>query len=227
MTNKEYYKFPVGTNVVFNFIPTYLDGLKPDEPCPSSLKYCFYYSNRRGVKIPDTREVTNTSYMFYFCMSLLEIPYFDTSNVTEMDSMFSGCSALKTIPQFNTSKVTNMNNMCNGCTALESLPALDCGAISMKNYYPINSSLYNYDKLTDVGGFLNMKMSWDNNRGLQKCPNIARESCINILNGLYDFTGNGETPTSSQAVLKVHANFLTAVGDDISIGTNKGWTITA
>ena len=70
-------------------------------------------------------------------------------------------------------------------------------------------------------------MNWNDNYGLVLCPNLTYQSCINILNGLYDFTGNGETPYSSQGKLKVHQNFLNAVGDEISIGTNKGWTITA
>lgn len=175
----------------------------------------------------NTSNVTTMQRMFYYCSKLTSVPHFDTSNVTNMDSMFYNCSLLKTIPPFNTSKVTTMSSMLSSCYALESLPALDCGAISYTNYYPLQSYGNNFDKLTDVGGFLNMKFSWNDTYGLQKCPNLTRESCINILNGLYDFSGNGETPAYNQGVLKVHANFLTAVGDDISIGTSKGWTITA
>jgi hypothetical protein len=121
----------------------------------------------------------------------------------------------------DTSKVINFSNMLNGCTKLKSLPPMDCSSVTSKNVYP----LYNNSGLTDVGGFLNMKASWDNNYGLYKCSGLTYDSCINILNGLCDFTGNGETPTSSQGKLKVHANFLTTVGDQIEIGTNKGWTI--
>ena len=58
-------------------------------------------------------------------------------------------------------------------------------------------------------------------------PNLTYESCISILNNLYDFTGNGETPDNNQGKLKVHPNFLTTVGDEISIGVAKGWTISA
>ena len=82
-------------------------------------------------------------------------------------------------------------------------------------------------KLTDFGGLLNLKCSLANNYSFKSLPNLTYESCINVLNGLYDFTGNGETPDNNQGKLKVHPNFLTTVGDEISIGTNKGWTITA
>ena len=225
MTYREYYKFPEGTNVGFNYAVTLLDTLKPDELCPGNLNYTYIQTTRTVYRLPDTSLVTTIDNMFSY-NSLLEAPYFNTSNVTNMANMFTYCEKLTTIPQYDTSNVTTMQAMFVSCRALESLPALDCGAIRTRNSYPLYS-YSKYDKLTDVGGFLNMKMSWDNTQGLQQCPNLSRESCINILNGLYDFTGNGETPTFSQAVLKVHANFLTAVGDDISIGTNKGWTITA
>jgi surface protein len=178
----------------------------------------------------DTSKVTSMQQMFSVCSSLTEIVLsgLDTSNVKFMDSMFNNCRNLTSVDVsgLDTSKVTTMNSMFNYCTNLKSISSINCSGISTKNYYPI----YNYSELsdlTDVGGFLGMKMSWDNTYGLVKCPNLTYESCINILNGLYDFTGNNQTPTSSQGKLKVHQNFLTLVGDEINIGTNKGWTITS
>ena len=75
--------------------------------------------------------------------------------------------------------------------------------------------------LTDVGGWKNLKINWNDNYGLVLCPNLTYQSCINVLNGLADVTELGGR------TLKVHPNFLTNVGDEISIGTNKGWIITA
>lgn len=82
------------------------------------------------------------------------------------------------------------------------------------------------NNLTYFGGYKNQKLSMTSNYFLTKCPNLTRESCLAIVNNLYDFVGNSETPTSSQGKLKVHANFLTALGDDINIAINKGWTVT-
>jgi hypothetical protein len=75
--------------------------------------------------------------------------------------------------------------------------------------------------LTEMGGFIGLKCNWDGGCGLDSCPNLTYQSCINILNGLADVTELGGR------TLKVHPNFLTTVGDEIGIGTNKGWTITA
>ena len=183
------------------------------------------------TEVPDWADwegITDMSQKFYRCSNLTTIPLIDTSNVTDMSQMVYGCRALTTIPALDTSKVTNMMQMFNGCSKITTIPALDCSSISA-DYYNAAAwfGSYNLNNLTEIGGFLNLKTKSDSNYGLAKCPNLTYQSCINILNGLYDFTGNGETPNSSQGKLKVHANFLTTVGEDISIGLNKGWTITS
>lgn len=99
----------------------------------------------------------------------------------------------------------------------------DCENLKSSPYQSIYSNL---TYLTFHSGFPNCKYS-QTSYYYEKLPNLTYESCISILNNLYDFVGNGKTPTSSQGKLKVHANFLTTVGDDINIGIQKGWTITA
>ena len=164
--------------------------------------------------------------MFFYCQDLQTIPLLNTSNVSNMNNMFYGCSNLQTIPSLDTSKVTNMNKMFNNCRSLVSIPALNAQRLSIGQFYGIfgDSELPN---LINFGGFLNLKCSLTDDKNLKKLPNLTYQSCINVLNGLYDFTGNGETPNVSQGKLKVHQNFLTTVGDEISIGTSRGWTITA
>ena len=175
----------------------------------------------------DTSKVTNMMQMFMSCSNLTTIPALDTSNVTDMSGMFNGCSALTTIPALDTSKVTDMMQMFMSCSKITAIPALDCSSIGTGYNAAAWFGSYKLNNLTEIGGFLNLKTKSDSNYGLAKCPNLTYQSCINVLNGLYDFTGNGETPDSSQGKLKVHANFLTTVGEDISIGLNKGWTITS
>ena len=65
----------------------------------------------------DTHKVTDMSYMFYDCSSLLSLPKvlkWDTHNVTNMSYMFHGCSSLLALPdisKWNTSNVTNMSHL--------------------------------------------------------------------------------------------------------------------
>ena len=183
-------------------------------------------ANLQTIPQIDTSNVTNMSYMFYNCSNLQTIPLINTSKVTDMTYMFGSCSNLQTIPQLNTSKANTMSAMFSLCSSLVSLPALNVQNL----YMPSFDGFFGYNelpKLTDLGGFLNLKCSLTNNNNLKRLPNLTYESCINILNGLYDFTGNGETPDSSQGKLKVAQSFLDKVGDEISIGVAKGWVISA
>ena len=185
--------------------------------------------NLQTIPLLDTSNVTNMNYMFYDCDSLQTIPLIDTSNVINMEYMFGDCNKLKTIPPIDTSNVTDMNHMFytfSGIKTLISLPKFNCQKVTNMNQY-FSYYANGMSALTDVGGWENLKCKWDDRYGLASCPNLTYQSCINILNGLYNFTGNGETPNSSQGRLKVHANFLTTVGEEISIGTSRGWTITA
>lgn len=171
------------------------------------------------IPLIDTSNVTNMSEMFNDCSNLQTIPIIDTSNATNMYRMFGSCNNLQTIPQIDTSNVTDISRMFYSCNNLVSLPKFDCTKVTN-----IDRHLYGTkNNLTDVGGWENLSCNWNDNYGLVTCPNLTYQSCINVLNGLYDFIGNGSTETRT---LKVHANFLTTVGDEISIGTNKGWTIT-
>lgn len=181
--------------------------------------------NLQIIPLIDTSNVIDMGNMFYNCINLQTIPLLNTSNVTTMENMLSLCGNLKTIPPLNTSKVTNMYNMFWGCGNLTSLPALNAQSLNMPSYYGI----FGYNELPNLinfGGFLNLKQSLTDNTNLKKLPNLTYESCINVLNGLYDFVGNGETPNSEQGKLKVAQSFIDKVGDEISIGTSRGWQIT-
>lgn len=194
----------------------------------TNMNYMFgNCNNLLTMPLIDTSKVIYMNNMFEYCTNLTTIPMLDTSNVTEMQNMLKNCTNLLTIPELNTSKVTNMYQMFTYCSKLRSLPPINCSSIG-NSYEPYPLMSYDdttYKNLTDVGGFIDMKKSWDGGYGLNRCPNLTYESCINILNGLYDFTANGETPNSNQGKLKVHQNFINAVGNEISIGTNKGWII--
>ena len=204
-------------------------------------------------KVPDYFDFTgleNSTYLFNQCRNLLEIPdlsvckfkgsmekafsdavklesipWFDSSEVTSFYYTFNSCNSIKTIPELDTSNITNFQNCFYACGNLISLPPLNCSkAINMSDFFSYSFNNVAGEKITDVGGFIGLKCKWTGG-GLNKCPNLTYQSCINVLNGLYDFTGNGETPTSSQGQLQVHQNFLTTVGDEISIGVQKGWII--
>ena len=79
-------------------------------------------SSFEGLNLLDTSQVTNMSYMFYYCLDLtnLDASPFNTFNVTNMDSMFSACISLTSLSlsNFDTSHVTSMSSMFKDCVAL-------------------------------------------------------------------------------------------------------------
>ena len=176
-------------------------------------------------ELPDLFDFSNTTKMdnmFDNCGSLQTIPPIDTSNVTSMFRTFYYCSSLLTLPELDTRKVENMQYMLYelGAGELKSLPKIYCDKCGNMGFYFCSSS-YERINLTDVGGWINLSCNWNDNRGLSRCPNLTYQSCINILNGLADVTELGNR------TLQVHQNFLDLVGNEISIGTDKGWIISA
>lgn len=199
-----------------------------------NMSYMFYYARNilaiDGLEDWDVSNVTHMNYLFNYCSELtsLDLSKWNTSNVTTMANIFYYCTKVKTIkmPTCNQDKLTSVDGIFRNCDALTSISAFRCDNVSISSYQGMFSSS-EMPKLTDIGGFIGLKSSWTgSNYGLNKLPNLTYESCINILNGLYDFAGNGETPSGTQGQLKVHQNFLNIVGDEISIGTLKGWKIT-
>jgi len=92
---------------------------KYDYSSITDLSYMFSgCSSLIEVPLFNTANVTNTRCMLDCCSSLIKVPLFDTSNVTNMSYMFNGCKSLIDVPSINTVNVTNMSYMFNGCSSL-------------------------------------------------------------------------------------------------------------
>ncbi len=207
--------------------------------------------NLQTIPLIDTSNVANMERMFYNC-GIQTIPFLDTSKVSNAAGMFYNCGKLKTLPNnFNFGNCTNLSNMFDSAGLTDYLfletwvinpnasmdnmitntnttyvPAIPC--VGNTSFY--QSSIFwaygDFSKLTYFGGWIGRKYNITQNYILKKMTALSYESCISILNNLYDFTGNGETPDSNQGQLKVAQSFIDTVGDEISIGTSRGWTIT-
>lgn len=217
----------------FSKVPDWIAPVKQSKDIGHMFNSCTSLSDISALAEWDTFNTTIMCNLFYYCSHLVDISpiaNWDTSNVTNMSNMFANCAGLvdaTPIANWDTSSVTTFESMFSSNTNLTTIPYMNCikaeSSTGYTNKFPIGG-YSEFSKLTNVGGFY-IKNSWNSNYGLNKCPNLTYESCINVLNALYDFTGNGETPTSTQGTLKVHSNFLNLVGDEISIATNKGWSI--
>lgn len=193
-------------------------GLLVDEDKPIDLSSCtevhFLLNQPSQVFFSKENEIIKGKRLVVknVTSALTNMSDFTQCQNAEYDIVFENCDF---------SGVKNMNYILNSSNSVRSLGAMNVPNVTSANNVFNNSQ----STFTDFGGFIDLKLSITSN-GLKNCPNLTRESCINVLNGLYDFTGNGQTPASNQGKLQVHQNFINAVGDDINIGLNKGWTIT-
>ena len=162
----------------------------------------------------NTSKVTEMGQMFYNCSFLTTIPLLDTHSVTDMSDMFSGCSHLTTIPQLDTHSVINMNEMFSGCTSIISIPKLDATSL-INAQYMFGYDWISLDNFTDFGGLTNLKVDLN----LSPCPNLTKESLLNVFNEAADVTSSPKTLTLGETNL----NKLTA--EEKAIATNKGWTL--
>ena len=166
----------------------------------------------------NTSSVSSMWGMFQRCTSLTTIPQLNTSSAIDIGSMFEGCASLTSIPKLDTKNVTDMSDLFEGCISLTSIPLLDCSSIT-STYSPFrNVSL---DKLTDLGGFKNLKVSWDTNF-LKRVPNATVESLMNVINNLYDLTANG---LSGQTLAFGTHNLKKLTDEQIAVAIAKGWTL--
>ena len=90
------------------------------------------------IKLKEIETITDMSYMFSKCCSLISLPdisEWDTSSVTNMKYMFDNCEGITTLPdisKWDISNVTDMSYMFNYCISLPSLPDISKWEISNK-----------------------------------------------------------------------------------------------
>lgn len=239
---KERIKFAYST---FTTVPEWADFTNV-----TNMEDMFRNSLLNTLKDIDFSTVQNMNNAFYSCLGLTNLDYFTPSkSLLYMNSAFDGCLNLRIIPNLDLSSVLNAENLFGSCSNIKEIGDINfenatnisgflkqsgnkhntrkIGVFNVPNLEKINDFFYYSfspvirENLIEMGGFIGLKCNWDGGCGLDSCPNLTYQSCINILNGLADVTELGVR------TLKVHPNFLTTVGDEISIGTSKNWVITA
>ena len=107
-----------GCNRIIKIV--FLDFYSPyNKNCAHMFERCFRLENICNFNILDTKNVTDMSYMFSSCKSLLDIDLsnFKTGNVTNMSYMFYECLNIKNLNliNFDTRNVTNMKCIFGKC----------------------------------------------------------------------------------------------------------------
>lgn len=126
--------------------------------------------------------------MFYQCESLVTAPEMDTRNVCGIDGeyMFTRCYSIQTIPEYD-----------------------------FRNFTATSQCFYGCGSLTNVGGFVGLKVSTD----FSSSSLLTHDSLMNIINKVADVNKNPQTLTFGST------NLAKLTDEEKAIAINKGWTL--
>ena len=147
------------------------------------------------IKLNIINTITNISYIFNECKSLLSLPNISelyTDNIKDMSYMFSWCTSLKSLPdisKWNTSEVINMRYMFNCCFSLSSLPDI---------------SKWNTSKVTDMSGMFSVTT-------INSLPDISNWNTSNVTN-MFQMFRYCSSLTSLPDISKWNTNKVTDIG---------------
>ena len=167
-----------------------------------------YFENKKKensltIKLIDpNNEITDMSYMFYFCDALTSLSddiKWNTSKVTDMSYMFSFCESLNHFPdisKWDTSNVTNMSHMFSVCKSLSSLPDISKWKTSqvtnMSDMFAACGSLKSLpDDISnwDTSNIINMSCMFLNCGSLSSLPDLSKWniSKVKYMNFMFVF----------------------------------------
>lgn len=192
----------------------------------TAFRNCTNLTEIKGIEDWDVSNVTHFYQTFQGCENLI-LP--DLSNwkpknkITHLICMFDGCQQIESLDLsgWNTSEVEQFWDIFFNCKKLKNLNITGWD-FSKETYRNGNTPFYGCYSLTNLQFGKNLKVSTSFSHSTQ----LTVDSLLSIINGLYDFTGNGVTPTSLQGVLTLGSENLSKLSSNQkAIATRKGWVL--
>jgi len=150
----------------------------------------------RGIKY-----ITDMSYMFYLCTSLIELPdisKLDTSDITNLSYLFKECKSLVSLPdisKWDTSNVEYMTGIFDSCESLISIPDISkwntYKVIGMGFMFSGCASLKCLPDLSkwDTSKVIDMGYMFSNCMSLKNLPDLSKWDTSLVHNMRYMFHG--------------------------------------
>jgi hypothetical protein len=185
--------------------------------------------NLREVPALDVSSVTNALAMFSSCNSLQYLPPLDFSSATTLQSAFQSCISLRAVTITTSSALTNCNNMFNNCVLMTHPPVFDTSAVTnISGMFRNCSSLteipdFDFSSVTTVDG-----TTFTSNRSLRRIRMTGLGVSFSVANCSLSSDALNEIytnlPTVTSKTITVSGNYGVS-GDDPTIATAKGWTV--
>jgi len=173
-----------------------------DTPSLRIAKGMFDYCTSLETIEFDSSKITDFSFMFQGCRSLVHGPDIDTSSAKTMKQMFDGCSALEDIPQYDTRKVADFYETFNYCDSLTTVPSLNTSiAQTMEMMFCNCSSLTEAPEMT-TSTVENMKYMFQSCSALNTVPSYSTDS-LEECEAMFRGSGITEVPNIDFSKVKV------------------------
>tara|TARA_R110002153_G_scaffold141189_2_gene292183 strand:+ start:3081 stop:5447 length:2367 start_codon:yes stop_codon:yes gene_type:complete len=119
----------------------------PNSKNVSNTSFMFYQCTKlKKAPEMDLSSVVNASYMFHYCYKMKSVPSYNFQSLVEAGSMFSICPSLVTLRNVNFgNKLTDVSSMLNGCPSLTSVPSF-----GLEYATSLSHMFYNCPALTEV-----------------------------------------------------------------------------
>ena len=156
------------------------------------------------IKLKEIETISNMSYLFSGCLSLIEIEDisdFNTQFIENVSNIFNDCSYLKKLPKkldWDTNQITDMSFMFRNCSSLERLPDISkwktCNVTNIKGIFSGCKSLKEIPDISKwkIDKVTNMKRIFSGCSSLISLPDISQWNTEEVkdMGGL--FTGCSE-----------------------------------
>ena len=191
----------------------------------SSMFNACQYLRTSDLSRYDVSNVTDIGGLFANCKNITSVNLsgWDVSNVMSANMLFYNCNNLRSVDLsgWQNKKINNVSQMFNECGFLTDL---DLSGFDFSN---VGSSTYSHRMFYLCSKLRNLKFGKNFKAKLDvSYTDLNTESFMSVFNGLYDFTGNGETPTAYQGVITIYTQHLANMTDEMkAIPISKGWTI--
>ena len=153
------------------------------------------------IELIGINNITDMSYMFSDCSSLISLPdisKWNTNNVTDMNSIFKNCLLLSYLPdisKWNTNNVTSISRMFCGCSSLLSLP--DISKWNINNVTNMNSIFYGCSLLKylpdiskwNTNNIIDMSFIFNSCNSLESLPDISKWNTDKVIDMSFMFSG--------------------------------------
>lgn len=159
----------------------------------------------------DTSAATSTVGMFQSCKSIRRAPYLNTPNVQSMVWMFRYCSSLIDVPIYDMSSCTTVDDIFDGCHSLKAIPAFD-----MQN---VTTILQLTPSQAATISACHVIHAYNQKATFSIANNKFQAEALNYL-----YTNLADVTALGARTLTVSGN-PGVTGDDPSIATAKGWTV--